>query len=187
MLNITAQMLEEYRYFNIRLEDVSDNMSQDDEMKLANQIVANLHNSLRERGLSTKVLPDWAQCGNVVHPLIRLVSEKNYGSIGLLLSRSLVSVVCLSYGKNRNLMLKQEELRNKSQYLNQKLTRWGNYTDGSGVGNVIGLANQQKDMKMVKDLSAAANSIQYDPTELLWEQEWENDVLSLIKQVFGAG
>ena len=84
MIVVTEQMLAEFTYFSIQLEDVPSNISSEEEKSMASNIVSGMQDMLNENGLSTQVEWDWAQCGNAVHPLIRLNSLKDYGSIGLI-------------------------------------------------------------------------------------------------------
>ncbi|MCR5205374.1 MAG: hypothetical protein K6E47_09975 [Lachnospiraceae bacterium] len=184
MLNVTSQFLDENTLFRFRLTDISDNMNQEEERELANHYVYAFQDVFNERGLATQVQGDWAQCGNTIHPLLRFNSLKNYGSIGLLINRSLLAVLFLSFGQAYQLKIRKEELSNSAQHLNEKLTSWGNYSSGYGMDNVFGLVSQTKDMKRAKQYAAEAESIQYDPTELMWEEEWVRDISSVIKDMF---
>lgn len=186
MLNITSQMLEDYTLFKIRLTDVSTSTSSDEEVRMARAYVGIFQDELNEKGLSTQVVEDRASCGNVVHPLLRLNSLKEHGSIGLLFNKSLLIIVMLEFGKTTNLKMEKERLSSQSEYLHQKLCNWGNYSSGVGLDNIFGLRAQSRDSNTVKNIDAALQRIQYDPTDLMWDEEWERDITDLIKEVFGA-
>ena len=185
------------------------NVNPNNEEAFAEQVLGRMRSLLSSYGVSANVTAASARCGNVRHPMVEVWNEK-YGALGLMVNKNMIQVIRLRYGQVTEMMYRQEQLRNASSGY-KTASKWNavgtagsvvgmgssifrehdafNPFDGCGVGGcsailgtfncLSGLAKSSKAKKMQKE----ADRIQYDPSDLAFEQAWENDVMKCFNQI----
>ena len=202
-------MLSDYTIDIVRFEKVNVRDNPTSEQNFASALQNRLNKLLRQYNVSADVIMDIANSGEKTHPLIRITNEK-YGSIGLLVNRNIITVIRLRYGKVTELINKQEQLR-QSSASNKSASKWnaaGTAASAVGVGShffrdsdpfdpfagcgtlgcnsilgtyncLSGLNKSSKARRQRKE----AQKIQYDPSELSFEQAWEADIMRIISEL----
>lgn len=170
---ITDQMLsnplriERYVHVTVRSSAEEQSFAQDIEKELV-QLIS-------QRRIDAKVYSQAAKAGNAYHPII-VVYNNNYGSIGLLLNKNILTAIMLQEGKTSQAMYRKEYLTNASQHETQRQANTA--TDGC-CGCMEFLYHGHESNKASRE----AKEIQYDPLELASEEAWKRDVLACIDDI----
>ena len=175
---ITKEDLERFTIYGPeRFVNATVNGTYESEMLFANDIKERLNILLMREKVDATVSIEEAQVQNkVIHPLIR-ISNPSHGDIGVLINKNIIIGLRLKDGRVTQLVLQQEMLRNEANgYEN---VAHMNYSTGDGCGCLGGIMNDNA----AKRSQQAADSITYDPTELLVEEGWKKDVLHCLSQI----
>lgn len=149
----------------------------ENELNFATDFSKSLITRFSETNIEAQFSMDEALSGNVRHPLLRIHHEE-YGDIGVMFNKNIVFIVRLSYGLVTKSMMEQSRLNNVANHYDQRQV--SSFSNGGVGGFVGGIGNGV----MAGNAKRAANKISYDPTEIVFEQDWERNVIECINNVF---
>lgn len=182
VVKISQAALNNYSIDMIRFVDATVTPGFQGESVFANEIIRRLNILLKQEKVDAKTSLETALLDTYRHPLIR-VSNDAYGAIGLLVSKNIVSVLKLRDGRITATLKRFENekarLKAESDYRDSKI--------GNSGGGLLGFASDMYNIDASSKAHSRAMDIgsnyHYDPTELLFEQAWEKDVIKCINMI----
>ncbi len=180
-VNCSTEALSSYTLDLIRFVRATVSPGYNSEALFAEDIAKRLSQLFKEKRIDALISFDIGQCGSAKHPLVR-VSNRDYGAIGLLINKNIVTVIRLIEGTITTKM--KEQQRTKQQYeaeaeWNRQKSREA-FASGGFIGVIAGFANEGASSKASKKAASVGSTYDYDPSELVFEQAWERDVLKCI-------
>lgn len=167
---ITDQMLmdplrvERYVYVTVK--------NSKEELAFAESISKELGMLLSQRRIDARVYSETAKVGHATHPII-FVYNNNYGKIGLVINKNILTAIMIEAGKTSQAMNRKANLNSYSEH--QLDRQMHTQTDGC-CGCMEFLSHGHESNKAAKE----ARQIEYDPLELAAEEAWKRDVLGCI-------
>lgn len=145
------------------------------EQEFASKIESEMKQLISQRKVDARCYSETAKVGSANHPIV-YVYNLNYGKIGLIINKNIVTAIMIEAGKTSQAINRKANLEEYSQHqLNRQM---GTQTDGC-CGCMEFLSHGHESSKAAKE----AKQIEYDPLELAAEEAWKRDVLSCFDDV----
>lgn len=154
---------------------VNHNVSSKEEDNYAEEVASHLRELLSSKNVDANLSISRGQIGSVTHPLIKIWNI-DYGTIGILVNKNILTVMQLKYGKTSSAIQEIERLRRQADGSDNVARRRMAESD-SGCCGCLGYFMDSNDAKKKRK---EADNISYDPAELASEEYWKRDVLSCI-------